>query len=103
MSTKQFERLIIHGLCLIFGQSKVEVFIKFIVIDRDFDSSDFATAPNVIADLDFISKPGIRLYVLLVNVAQTVKRTSTNRVSVSTVNLSFVAVGKPRLSGGAKV
>ena len=38
-------------------QRKVEVLVKFVAVDRDFDSGHLATAPHVIADFQVISKP----------------------------------------------
>ena len=52
---------------------KVEILIKFVVIDGHFDAGHLASPPNVIADFDFVSEPGVRFDVLLVDVTHAIE------------------------------
>jgi len=54
------------------GFGEVEVLIKFIVINRDFDARHFATTPDIIANFHFIGEPGVRLDMLLIDMAHAI-------------------------------
>ncbi len=88
---------------LLVRQCKVQVLVEFVAVNRDFDSGHVTAAPHIVADFKSIGEPGVRLHVLLVDVTQTIQRTSANRIRMSAVDLGFVAVRKPRLRRRAKI
>lgn len=84
-------------------QGKVHVLVEFVAIDGDFDPRHLAAAPDVVADFKLVLKPSVGLYVLLIDMAKSVQRTGSNRVSMSAVNLRLVAIGEAGFGSRAKV
>src|SRR5262245_8725200 len=71
---------------------EIQILVQLIAVHSDLDSGHLATAPDVVANLEVVGEPRVRLHELLIDVTESVQRPSANRIAMSAVDLGLVTV-----------